>query len=96
MVTTARFWATYASRKYTYSYLIQFCALFLAQVFPRVVDDTAKKVELLLAGVVTYYGKHYSTFFYSNKLSNWIYFDDARVRKVISSPVLHCFIFSYY
>ena len=65
------------------------------QVFPRVVDDTAKKVELLLAGVVTYYGKHYSTFFYSNKLTTWIYFDDARVRKVISLVVLNCFSIQY-
>ena len=52
-------------------------------MFPNVVDDTAKKAELLLAGVVTYYGKHYSTFFYNNKLMTWVYFDDARVRKVM-------------
>ncbi|XP_028411836.1 inactive ubiquitin carboxyl-terminal hydrolase 54-like isoform X2 [Dendronephthya gigantea] len=53
----------------------------LPEVFPRVVDDRARKVGLLLAGVVTYYGKHYSTFFKSDKLRTWIYFDDARVRK---------------
>jgi len=35
-----------------------------------------------LFGVVTYYGKHYSTFFYHTKLKIWIYFDDANVREI--------------
>ncbi|XP_044757990.1 uncharacterized protein LOC123316085 isoform X2 [Coccinella septempunctata] len=35
-----------------------------------------------LVGVVTYYGKHYSTFFFHTKLRVWIYFDDATVRQV--------------
>uniref|UniRef100_A0A8D8LYN2 Inactive ubiquitin carboxyl-terminal hydrolase 54 n=1 Tax=Cacopsylla melanoneura TaxID=428564 RepID=A0A8D8LYN2_9HEMI len=35
-----------------------------------------------LVGVVTYYGKHYSTFFFHTKLKVWIYFDDATVREV--------------
>lgn len=35
-----------------------------------------------LVGVVTYYGKHYSTFFFHTKLRVWIYFDDANVREV--------------
>ncbi|KAK5637867.1 hypothetical protein RI129_000124 [Pyrocoelia pectoralis] len=35
-----------------------------------------------LVGVVTYYGKHYSTFFFHSKLRVWIYFDDATVREV--------------
>lgn len=35
-----------------------------------------------LVGVVTYYGKHYSTFFFHTKLRVWIYFDDATVREV--------------
>ncbi|XP_014261901.1 uncharacterized protein LOC106674000 isoform X2 [Cimex lectularius] len=35
-----------------------------------------------LVGVVTYYGKHYSTFFFHTKLKIWIYFDDANVREV--------------
>lgn len=35
-----------------------------------------------LVGVVTYYGKHYSTFFYHTKLKIWIYFDDANVREI--------------
>jgi len=35
-----------------------------------------------LVGVVTYYGKHYSTFFFHTKLRVWVYFDDANVREV--------------
>ncbi|KAK2717632.1 uncharacterized protein LOC136038738 isoform X2 [Artemia franciscana] len=35
-----------------------------------------------LVGIVTYYGKHYSTFFFHTKLRLWIYFDDAAVREV--------------
>lgn len=35
-----------------------------------------------LVGLVTYYGKHYSTFFYHSKLRLWIYFDDADVKEI--------------
>lgn len=35
-----------------------------------------------LVGLVTYYGKHYSTFFYHSKLRIWIYFDDADVKEI--------------
>ncbi|XP_053603332.1 uncharacterized protein ec isoform X2 [Plodia interpunctella] len=35
-----------------------------------------------LVGLVTYYGKHYSTFFYHSKLHLWMYFDDADVKKI--------------
>lgn len=38
--------------------------------------------SLQLVGLVTYYGKHYSTFFYHTKLCSWIYFDDATVREI--------------
>lgn len=37
---------------------------------------------LQLVGLVTYYGKHYSTFFFHTKLREWIYFDDAAVRSI--------------
>ncbi|XP_047525700.1 uncharacterized protein LOC125063340 isoform X1 [Pieris napi] len=35
-----------------------------------------------LVGLVTYYGKHYSTFFFHSKLKLWIYFDDADVKEI--------------
>lgn len=37
---------------------------------------------LQLVGLVTYYGKHYSTFFFHTQLREWIYFDDATVRAI--------------
>ncbi|XP_073978903.1 ubiquitin specific peptidase echinus isoform X2 [Rhodnius prolixus] len=43
---------------------------------------TASNSMHQLVGVVTYYGKHYSTFFFHTKLKVWIYFDDANVREV--------------
>lgn len=42
----------------------------------------AERASLRLVGLVTYYGKHYSTFFYHTKLRLWIYFDDADVKEV--------------
>lgn len=55
----------------------------LADVFHSVVDARwASATTHNLVGVVTYYGKHYSTFFFHTKLRVWIYFDDATVREV--------------
>ncbi|KAK4883329.1 hypothetical protein RN001_006648 [Aquatica leii] len=55
----------------------------LADVFYSVVDNRWGDTTLHnLVGVVTYYGKHYSTFFFHSKLRVWIYFDDATVREV--------------
>ncbi|CAM6032067.1 unnamed protein product, partial [Sphagnum compactum] len=42
----------------------------------------AVSTVLQLVGLVTYYGKHYSTFFFHTKLREWIYFDDAAVRAI--------------
>lgn len=55
----------------------------LSEVFNTVVDSRwAETCIHHLVGVVTYYGKHYSTFFFHTKLRVWIYFDDATVREV--------------
>ncbi|XP_077999555.1 uncharacterized protein LOC144452346 isoform X2 [Glandiceps talaboti] len=54
----------------------------LPYVFQGVFDDRAHKSILYLVGIVTYYGKHYSTFFFHTKLRVWIYFDDATVREI--------------
>ncbi|KAF2355085.1 Ubiquitin specific protease domain [Trinorchestia longiramus] len=55
----------------------------LRDIFQSVVDDRwAQKTHHELVGVVTYYGKHYSTFFFHTKLRVWIYFDDATVREI--------------
>lgn len=55
----------------------------LGDVFHTVVDSRwAELTSHTLVGVVTYYGKHYSTFFFHTKLRVWIYFDDATVREI--------------
>lgn len=57
--------------------------IFNPQVFHSVVDSRwASTATHQLVGIVTYYGKHYSTFFFHTKLRVWIYFDDAAVREV--------------
>lgn len=53
------------------------------EMFHKVVDSRwASSVTHHLVGIVTYYGKHYSTFFFHTKLCVWIYFDDATVREI--------------
>ncbi|RXM35790.1 Inactive ubiquitin carboxyl-terminal hydrolase 54 [Acipenser ruthenus] len=53
----------------------------LGDLFYRVTDDKAKQSELYLVGMVCYYGKHYSTFFFQTKIRRWMYFDDAHVKE---------------
>ncbi|XP_068085650.1 uncharacterized protein ec isoform X2 [Anabrus simplex] len=58
-------------------------SLRLSDVFHSVVDHRwAATTTHSLVGVVTYYGKHYSTFFFHTKLRVWIYFDDATVKEI--------------
>ncbi|XP_071808401.1 uncharacterized protein [Asterias amurensis] len=57
-------------------------SLRMPDLFNSVVDDSAKQAALHLVGVVTYYGKHYSTFFYNTAHRQWVYFDDATVKRV--------------
>lgn len=58
-------------------------SLRLRDVFHHVTDGRwAQNVEHELVGVVAYYGKHYTTFFFHTKLKVWVYFDDANVKEV--------------
>uniref|UniRef100_A0AAZ3S1P9 USP domain-containing protein n=1 Tax=Oncorhynchus tshawytscha TaxID=74940 RepID=A0AAZ3S1P9_ONCTS len=41
-----------------------------------------RHAELYLVGMVCYYGKHYSTFFFQTKIRKWMYFDDAHVKEI--------------
>ncbi|XP_056675293.1 inactive ubiquitin carboxyl-terminal hydrolase 54 isoform X11 [Monodelphis domestica] len=54
----------------------------LGDLFFRVTDDQAKQSELYLVGMICYYGKHYSTFFFQTKIRKWMYFDDAHVKEI--------------
>ena len=58
------------------------------QLFDNVIDEYAAKCELHLVGVVCYYGKHYSTFFFHSKMKKWISFDDANVKDVSFMSIL--------
>ena len=51
-------------------------------MFDHVLDDDYKRVEMKLTGVVTYYGRHYTSFFYNIREKQWLFFDDAQVSKV--------------
>ncbi|KAG5266633.1 hypothetical protein AALO_G00234420 [Alosa alosa] len=54
----------------------------LGDLFYRVTEEKAKQAELYLVGMVCYYGKHYSTFFFQTKIRKWMYFDDAHVKEI--------------
>ncbi|XP_054610466.1 inactive ubiquitin carboxyl-terminal hydrolase 54-like [Dunckerocampus dactyliophorus] len=54
----------------------------LGDLFYRVTEDRARQTELYLVGMVCYYGKHYSTFFFQTKIRKWMYFDDAHVKEI--------------
>lgn len=56
------------------------------QLFYRVTEEKARQSELYLVGMVCYYGKHYSTFFFQTKIRRWMYFDDAHVKEVCVHP----------
>ncbi|KAJ4948221.1 hypothetical protein JOQ06_019758 [Pogonophryne albipinna] len=56
--------------------------LHLGDLFYRVTEEKARQSELYLVGMVCYYGKHYSTFFFQTKIRRWMYFDDAHVKEI--------------
>ncbi|XP_031628995.1 uncharacterized protein LOC116344532 isoform X2 [Contarinia nasturtii] len=61
-------------------------SLRIRDVFHHVADlRWSQNVEHELVGVVSYYGKHYTTFFFHTKLKVWVYFDDANVKEVGTS-----------
>ena len=66
------------------SYLIKYV---LFQLFNRVTDETAKRTELHLVGMICFSSKHYSAFAYHTKSSKWMFFDDATVKEVRMSAV---------
>jgi len=63
-------------------------------MFDHVLDDDYKRLEMKLTGVVTYYGRHYTSFFYNIREKQWLFFDDAHVKKVytlsLQSTLFHC------
>lgn len=54
----------------------------LLQLFDQVLTKESNSRDYDLTAVIAYYGKHYSTFCYHGKHQEWVYLDDANVRKV--------------
>jgi len=52
------------------------------QLFYRVMDEHAKKGELLLVGMICYSSRHYCAFAFHTRSSKWVFFDDATVKEV--------------
>jgi Ubiquitin carboxyl-terminal hydrolase len=64
-------------------------SLRLCEVFHQISDSRwAHMNSHELVGVVSYYGKHYTTFFFHTKLKVWVYFDDANVQEVKSIAIV--------
>ncbi|CAG9823814.1 unnamed protein product [Phaedon cochleariae] len=58
-------------------------SLRVSDVFTNVVDQRwGEQTVHELVGMVTYHGKHYSTFFFHTELRIWIHFDDTTVSEV--------------
>ena len=54
-------------------------SLYLGDLF----EDLAYHIgDLALVGVITFYGKHYTSFFYNTGMQQWYYFDDDRVKEI--------------
>ena len=70
----------------------------ISQLFDHVLTKESKNRDYHLTAVIAYYGKHYSTFCYHGNHKEWVYLDDANVRKVSvpqqSNPSVVCHVMS--
>ena len=46
------------------------------------IDGNKRKIKHILRGMITYYGKHYMSYFYSEKHDCWFFFDDDNIKRV--------------
>ena len=44
--------------------------------------DSPIDSQYILRGLVTFYGRHYTAYFYSERYDSWYQFDDAKIVKV--------------
>ncbi|KAG5848139.1 hypothetical protein ANANG_G00095230 [Anguilla anguilla] len=54
----------------------------LSGLFYRVMDEKAKRSELILVGMICFSSRHYCTFAYHTKSAKWVLFDDATVKEI--------------
>ncbi|KAJ8336172.1 hypothetical protein SKAU_G00395150 [Synaphobranchus kaupii] len=57
----------------------------LSGLFYRVMDEKAKRSELILVGMICFSSRHYCTFAYHTKSGKWVLFDDRHRQREIGS-----------
>ena len=68
-----------------------------SQLFDQILVEEADTRNYDLNAVIAYYGKHYSTFCYHGKHKEWVYLDDANVRKVsVTHNSYRLLVWGYY
>jgi len=50
--------------------------------FMRTEENDNFKTTYVLRGFVSYYGKHYMAYFYSEKHDYWLHFNDSKIKKI--------------
>ena len=50
--------------------------------FLKVGEKSSQNTIYVLRGMITFYGKHYVAYFYSEKFDSWMQFDDEHIRQV--------------
>ncbi|CBY32889.1 unnamed protein product [Oikopleura dioica] len=57
------------------------CRIKLSDLYDEVIGDC----ELLLNGIICYYGMHYTSYIYNTKMKRWVFLDDNNVKDISSS-----------
>jgi hypothetical protein len=50
--------------------------------FLKVGEDKSLNTLYVLRGMITFYGRHYMAYFYSDKYDTWVQFDDDHIKSV--------------
>ncbi|CAG5099043.1 Oidioi.mRNA.OKI2018_I69.XSR.g16199.t1.cds [Oikopleura dioica] len=61
------------------------CRMKIDDLYDQITDDSSIDSELLLNGIVCYYGMHYTAYIFHTKMKKWVYLDDNNVNVISSS-----------
>ena len=50
--------------------------------FMKIESKDVKKNTYVLRGFISYYGKHYMAYFYSEKFDYWVHFNDSKISEI--------------
>ena len=50
--------------------------------FMNTTEDDNYKTTFVLRGFISYYGKHYMAYFFSEKHDSWLHFNDSKITEV--------------